>query len=124
DGEDGSGVERTEYRVGASGDWQEYTEPIVISDPGDYEVFFRSRDNNHNTEEPKSVSFSISEEEPEDTTAPQTTASLDPESPGAGGTYDEPVTVTLSATDPSEGGSEPQTHEITGNAFDWEPANL
>jgi plastocyanin len=38
-----------------------------------------------------------------DVLAPTTTASLDPASPGPGGTYAEPVTVTLSATD--EGGS-------------------
>ena len=37
--------------------------------------------------------------EVEDTTAPETTAALDPASPGPGGTYGGPVAVTLSASD-------------------------
>jgi plastocyanin len=56
----------------------------------------------------------------QDATAPETTASLDPAAPGPGGTYDGPVGVTLSATDPDEGGPEPQTHQVTAEGFVWD----
>ena len=55
----------------------------------------------------------------QDTTAPTTTASLDPADPGPGGVYPGPVGVTLSATDPDIG-SEPQTHTVTAEGFAWD----
>jgi plastocyanin len=64
-------------------------------------------------------------EEPEDTTPPETTATLDPAQPGPGGTYHEPVTVNFLASDPAEdGGAEPQTHEVGASEFSWDPAEL
>ncbi len=56
----------------------------------------------------------------QETTPPVTTASLDPADPGPGGTYDAPVDVTLSATDPDEGGPDPQTHQVTAEGFSWD----
>jgi plastocyanin len=41
----------------------------------------------------------VGEDPDPDVAAPATTATLDPAAPGAGGTYDRPVRVTLSATD-------------------------
>lgn len=55
----------------------------------------------------------------QDTTAPTTTASLDPADPGPGGIYPGPVAVTLSATDPDTG-SEPLTHEVAAEGFSWD----
>jgi plastocyanin len=60
----------------------------------------------------------------QDATPPETTASLDPAEPGPGGTYDGPVDVTLSASDPDEGSSEPQTHEVVAQGFSWSPSAL
>ena len=59
-----------------------------------------------------------------DTTAPVTTSSLTPATPGAGGTYNGPVSVQLSATDPAssrrwrrraEDGRRPTRSRITGS---------
>ena len=41
---DGSGVALTEYRVLPSGKWLTYEEPLVFSDPGEYEIEYRSTD--------------------------------------------------------------------------------
>ena len=60
----------------------------------------------------------------QETTPPVTTASLDPADPGPGGTYDAPVDVTLSATDPDEGGPDPQTYEVTAEGFTWDPSRV
>jgi plastocyanin/regulation of enolase protein 1 (concanavalin A-like superfamily) len=57
----------------------------------------------------------------QDTTPPETTAQLNGADPVP--TYDDPVEVELSATDP-EGGSEPQTHEVAGEGFVWNPDAL
>jgi len=64
----------------------------------------------------------------EDTTPPVTTATLDPASPGPGGTYTGPVTVTLAANDGggsgvdtieySIDGGTPQTHAGSSVAFE------
>ena len=59
-----------------------------------------------------------------DETPPVTTHSLDPADPGEGGTYNGPVDVTLSATDPEEGGSEPATHDVNAEGFSWNPNAL
>ena len=56
----------------------------------------------------------------EDTTPPVTTHTLDPDEPGQG-----PVEVTLSATDPGEGGGgEPQTHDVQAQGAVWNPDEL
>ncbi|HSI80510.1 MAG TPA: ThuA domain-containing protein, partial [Solirubrobacterales bacterium] len=62
----------------------------------------------------------------DDTTPPVTTHSLDPTEPGEGGTYDGPVDVTLSATDPDEGGGggEPETHDVDATGTTWTPDAL
>jgi PKD repeat protein/glucose/arabinose dehydrogenase/plastocyanin len=61
-----------------------------------------------------------------DTTDPETTASLNPEDPGPGGTYDGPVEVTLSATDPGAGSgpAEPQNHDVQAEPTSWDPDTL
>jgi plastocyanin len=58
---------------------------------------------------------------PDDTTPPETTAQLNGADPEP--TYDGPVEVSLSATDPG-GTSEPQTHEVLGEGFVWNPDAL
>src|SRR5690606_22384715 len=71
DGEDGAGVERTEFRIienGEPGEWRvrENTagdEPFEtgfrVSTSGDYEVEFRSIDHAGNEEEIKSIDFTV-----------------------------------------------------------------
>jgi PKD repeat protein/glucose/arabinose dehydrogenase len=55
----------------------------------------------------------------EDTIPPVTTHTLDPDEPDQG-----PVEVTLSATDPGEGGGEPQTHDVQAQGAVWNPDEL
>ena len=59
----------------------------------------------------------------EDTTPPETTHAL-PAQPGEGGTYDGPVDVTLSATDPAGDGGEPVTHDVQAQPAGWDPDQL
>ena len=58
-----------------------------------------------------------------DTTAPVTTSALTPATPGAGGTYNGPVSVQLSATDPAQagGGGAPKTVDVNAAPDHWEP---
>ena len=53
-----------------------------------------------------------------DETPPTTTAALTPAQPGSGGTYQRPVTVTLTATD-AAGGSGVESTEYRVNGGDW-----
>src|SRR5690606_20694425 len=74
--------------------------PITVEGDGEHTVEFRSTDVAGNQEDVNEVTFTLGEGGGEDQTPPETSAELDPADPGAGGTYDGPVGVTLSATDP------------------------
>ena len=92
--------------------------PVTVEGDGEHTVEYRSTDVAGNEEEVKEVTFTIGEA---DETPPVTTHELDPEDPGAGGTYRGPVDVTLSATDPDEGGSEPATHDVNAQGVQLGP---
>ena len=111
DDEGGSGVDVTEYRIGTNGSFQTYTGPIQVSAQGSTTVQYRSRDNAGNVEETKSVEIKI------DTVAPSTSASLSPANPGPGGTYAEPVTVSLAASDATSGVAATEYRVGTNGAF-------
>jgi plastocyanin len=95
--------------------------PVTVSGDGAHTVEFRSTDVAGNVEETKTVEFTIGGGG--DTTAPVTTSTLNPASPGAGGTYDGPVNIELSASDPATpgGGGEPKTVDIDAAPDHWEP---
>ena len=129
-----SGVDRTEYRVD-DGEWQQsengggadpFTTAVTVSAAGEHTVRYRSHDAAGNLEASHEVQFTIEGSGGGDTTAPETTAALDPETPGPGGTYDGPVGVTLTATDPDDGGPapEPQTHDVAAQGTVWAPADV
>ena len=129
-----SGVDRTEYRVD-DGEWQQsengggadpFTTAVTVSAAGEHTVRYRSHDAAGNLEASQEVEFTIEGSGGGDTTAPATTAALDPETPGPGGTYDGPVGVTLTATDPDDGGPapEPQTHDVAAQGTVWAPADV
>src|SRR6185295_13425030 len=86
----------TEYRIG-SGAFQAYTAPFTIDDDGTHTVDYRSRDAAGNQEAAKSFSVKV------DVTPASSSATLAPAAPGAGGTYDGPVTVTVSGADAAGG---------------------
>ncbi|RCW51686.1 immunoglobulin-like domain-containing protein [Paenibacillus prosopidis] len=87
DGDEGEGVELTEYRLNG-GEWTAYTEPVTLSEEGKTIIDYRSADKAGNVEEAKSLEVKI------DLTAPVvqiTGAALY--------TIDQTVTLTCSATD-------------------------
>ena len=81
----------------ASGAFQAYDAPFTLDDDGTHAVDYRSSDAAGNHEAAKSFSVKV------DVTPPASSATLAPAAPGAGGTYDGPVTVTLSGTDAAGG---------------------
>ena len=95
--------------------------PVTVEGDGEHTVEYRSTDVAGNQEAIKSHTFTIGAA---DETPPVTTHELDPEDPGEGGTYNGPVDVTLSATDPEEGGGEPATHDVNAQGFSWNPNAL
>ena len=97
--------------------------PVTVEGDGEHTVEYRSTDVAGNEEEIQEVTFTIGDVAG-DETPPETTHSLDPSDPGEGGTYDGPVDVTLSATDPEEGGAEPQEHDVNAEGFSWVPAEV
>ncbi|MDF2644485.1 MAG: hypothetical protein K0Q73_290 [Paenibacillus sp.] len=62
-----SGVAKTEYSLDSGSTWQAYTEPVMITQDGKYNVSYRSTDIAGNVESDKSISFD------QDTTAPTIT---------------------------------------------------
>ena len=105
DGSAGSGVARTEYRIGTSGLFQTYVEPFTVTQAGRQTVQYRSSDQDGNVEATKSIALAV------DPQAPTTTASL-ARSPGAG-----PVTVSLSAADGTGAGVERTQYRVDGGAW-------
>jgi PKD repeat protein len=91
-----SGVAKTEYRLDGATEWTTYTAPVPVSG-GTHTLEYRSVDAAGNTEPTKTATVKA------DTEAPETTATLDPADPGAGGTYTGPVDVTLAAQDALSG---------------------
>ena len=118
--DEGSGVEKTEYQVTTSSPfgglgqakllnaseeaWVTYdaANKPRFTDAGNYSIEYRSTDKAGNVEAIKTIAFKIAPGVSDDTLAPTTIATLAPAAPGAGGTYEEPVTVTFAATDPAQ----------------------
>jgi FtsP/CotA-like multicopper oxidase with cupredoxin domain len=98
DGQGGSGVDRTEYRVDG-GAFRDYAGPFDVATPGAHQVEYRSIDRKGNVGEAKTATIKI------DAGAPTTTHTLDPASPDAplGLFYLSAVTVKLAAGDGPDG---------------------
>lgn len=103
--EGGSGVERIEYAIGANGAWQPYTTPVVVDQIGEHVVRYRAFDKAGNAAEEKSVTFAVAAPDTDDTTAPETSATVsgerDPDDPE--GAYIDMATVTVTASDTGSG---------------------
>ncbi|SDZ24525.1 Glucose/arabinose dehydrogenase, beta-propeller fold [Micromonospora pattaloongensis] len=91
--DDDSGVDRTEYRLG--GDWQPYTEPVLVTGDGERTLEYRSVDKAGNTEQARSLTLK------RDGTAPVSSAAFAPS--GDAGWHRGAVPVTISATDGASG---------------------
>ncbi|TDD70779.1 hypothetical protein E1262_08380 [Jiangella aurantiaca] len=97
----GSGVASIAYALDG-GSFQPYTAPVVVTATGDHVVQYRATDNAGNTSPVESVAFAVVEPEPDDTTAPDTSASV-AGSQNPAGDYIGSATVTVTASDTQSG---------------------
>ncbi|MGV9290665.1 OmpL47-type beta-barrel domain-containing protein [Streptomyces sp. NPDC003719] len=100
--EGGSGVDRVEYAIGADGAWQPYTAPVVVDQVGEHTVRYRAFDKAGNAAAEKSVTFTVVAPPTDDTTPPETSATVGGER-NADGAYIGMATVTVTASDTGSG---------------------
>lgn len=100
--DDGSGVKTVEYAVGEDGPWQPYTTPLVVDQVGAHAVRYRATDQAGNVAAEKSVAFDVVAPPTDDTTAPETSATVSGEK-DADGNYLTMATVTVTASDTGSG---------------------
>ncbi|MFI8890095.1 OmpL47-type beta-barrel domain-containing protein [Streptomyces paradoxus] len=115
--EGGSGVDRIEYAIGDAGAWQPYTAPVVVDQVGSHRVRYRAFDKAGNVSAEKSAAFTVVAPQSEDTTAPETSATVTGER-NADGAYIDMATVTVSASDT---GSGVNTIEYAVGSGSWQP---
>ncbi|MGW3987202.1 OmpL47-type beta-barrel domain-containing protein [Streptomyces sp. NPDC004830] len=100
--EGGSGLDRVEYAIGDTGAWQPYTAPVVVDQVGSHTVRYRAFDKAGNVSAEKSIRFTVVAPQSDDTTAPETSATVGGER-DANGAYIDMATVTVSASDTGSG---------------------
>ncbi|WP_055524543.1 OmpL47-type beta-barrel domain-containing protein [Streptomyces graminilatus] len=115
--DEGSGVDRVEYAIGADGAWQPYTTPVVLDRVGDHSVRYRAFDRAGNAAAEKSVAFTVVAPPTDDTSPPETSATVSG-ARNADGAYLGMATVTVSASDT---GSGVNTVEYAVNSGSWQP---
>ncbi|RZB14804.1 DUF1080 domain-containing protein [Streptomyces sp. F001] len=98
----GSGVDRIEYATGDTGAWQPYTAPVVVDQVGSHKVRYRAFDKAGNVSAEKSVEFTVVPPPTDDTTPPQTSATVSGEQ-NPDGSYVDMATVTVTASDTGSG---------------------
>ncbi|MFM9610265.1 family 16 glycoside hydrolase [Streptomyces sp. V2] len=113
----GSGVDRIEYAIGAEDVWRPYTAPIVVDQVGQYSGRYRAFDKAGNVSAEKSVRFTVVAPQSDDTTAPETSATVGGEQ-RPDGSYIDMATVTVTASDT---GSGVNTIEYAVNDGSWQP---
>jgi hypothetical protein len=99
DGE--SGVDTVEYKLD-SGAWTAYTAPVAVSTLGAHMVHYRATDVAGNVSAEGMSSFTVVENQGEDTTPPTVTAAVTGTQDGDGN-YVDTATVTVTATDAGSG---------------------
>ena len=98
----GSGVDRTEYAVGAGGPWQPYTAPVVVNEVGTHKIRYRARDKAGNVAAERAVDFAVVAPPTDDRTPPETSATVSGEK-NEQGQYLGMATVTVTASDTGSG---------------------
>ncbi|WP_405595526.1 OmpL47-type beta-barrel domain-containing protein [Streptomyces sp. NBC_01092] len=117
DNEGGSGVDRVEYAVGDAGAWTPYTTPVVVDQVGDHKIRYRAFDKAGNVSAEKNATFTVVAPPTDDTTAPETSATVSGEQ-NPDGTYIDMATVTVTASDT---GSGVNTIEYAIGTGAWQP---
>ncbi|MFH8791431.1 OmpL47-type beta-barrel domain-containing protein [Streptomyces sp. NPDC017941] len=100
--DEGSGVDRIEYAVGADGVWQPYTAPVVVNTVGTHRIRYRAVDRAGNVAAEKAVVFKVVAPSTDDRTPPETSATVTGEQNGSG-QYLGMATVTVAASDAGSG---------------------
>ncbi|MFE6359287.1 OmpL47-type beta-barrel domain-containing protein [Streptomyces sp. NPDC057806] len=118
--EGGSGVDRVEYAIGATGSWQPYTTPVVVDQVGDHTVRYRAVDKAGNVSAEKSAAFTVVAPPTDDTTPPETSATVSGDR-NPDGSYVDMATVTVSASDT---GSGVNTIEYAVGTGAWQPYTM
>ncbi|WP_204038320.1 OmpL47-type beta-barrel domain-containing protein, partial [Micromonospora qiuiae] len=96
-----SGVDRVEYSLNGDA-YATYSAPVTVNQIGQHTVAYRATDKAGNTSSPQSVSFTVVNPPPTDTTPPAVVATVTGLR-NADGAYVGGATVTLSATDTESG---------------------
>ncbi|SFP03313.1 Ig-like domain (group 3) [Amycolatopsis arida] len=109
-----SGVDTLTHALDG-GSFQPYTAPVVVSAPGEHTVRYRATDHAGNASEVGSVSFTVVEPAPDDTTPPTVSASVAGDQ-DAEGHYVGSATVTVSAVDAGSGVASVE-YELDGAGF-------
>ncbi|RNG39109.1 OmpL47-type beta-barrel domain-containing protein [Streptomyces botrytidirepellens] len=99
--DEGSGVDKIEYAVG-DGAFQPYTAPVMVHEVGTHTIRYRATDKAGNTSAVKSAEFRVVPPPTDDTTPPETSATVSGKQ-GPGGDYYDTATVTLTASDTGSG---------------------
>ncbi|MDI3385386.1 DUF1080 domain-containing protein [Streptomyces sp. B-S-A8] len=113
----GSGVEKVEYAVGDSGAWQPYTNPVVVDQVGSHKIRYRATDKAGNVAAEKAVEFAVVAPDTDDTTPPETSATVTGEQ-NADGAYVGMATVTVAASDAGSGVNTVQY--AVGDSGEWQ----
>lgn len=92
-----SGLKRTEYRIGESGDWIPYNEPVDINQEGVYTLEYRSTDRAGNIEETKQQIIKI------DKTIPHFNLTVDGNILNDGEPFDDYLPITFKVADDLSG---------------------
>ncbi|ROQ59814.1 uncharacterized protein DUF1080 [Streptomyces sp. 840.1] len=100
--DEGSGVDTVEYAVGADGAWQPYTAPVVVNEVGAHVIRYRATDKAGNAAAEKTAEFTVAAPPTDDTTAPETSATVSGEKDDQG-QYLGMATVTVTASDTGSG---------------------
>lgn len=100
--DEGSGVDTVEYAVGADGAWQPYTAPVVVNEVGAHTIRYRATDKTGNAAAEKTAEFTVAAPPTDDTTAPETSATVAGEKDDQG-QYLGMATVTVTASDTGSG---------------------
>ncbi|MFI6089850.1 OmpL47-type beta-barrel domain-containing protein [Streptomyces sp. NPDC051218] len=98
----GSGVDKTEFAVGADGAWQPYTAPVVVDQVGTHKIRYRASDKAGNVAAEKAVDFTVVPPSSDDKTPPETSATVTGEKNDKG-EYLGMATVTVTASDTGSG---------------------
>ncbi|PVC77750.1 family 16 glycoside hydrolase, partial [Streptomyces sp. CS065A] len=90
------------YALGADGEWQPYTAPVMVHEVGEHTVRYRATDRSGNVAAEKTVTFTVIEPPSQDKTAPETSVKLEG-SKNSDGAFITSAKATITATDDDSG---------------------